>query len=196
MPPPAHVSSAWETLPPPAPVPTFHADRSDRPRTLPPPPPPLPIYRQPGTIPPPPMVTSRATPGGFAVAAPPPPPRPLPRAAAPGWHHPLPSLPVPLPPQPPAFADEVAARKIVAAMEASMIESSMIQDGQTDDSAPTLRNERRSTARLAHGRGASQRDVRQSSTRLPPPPASVPFLLSRTTTANPSRTYQRGMPLR
>lgn len=187
MPPPAHASLAWETLPPPAPVPTF--ERSDRPRTLPPPPPPLPTYRQPGTIPPPPMVVSRATPA-------PPPPRPLPRAAAPGWHSPLPPLPVPLPPQPPAFADEVAARRIVAAIESSMIESSMLQDDQTEDSAPTLRNERRGAGRLTHGRGASQRDPRQSSSRLPPPPASVPFLLSRTALSTSSRTYQRGMPLR
>jgi hypothetical protein len=134
--------AAWQSLPPPAPVPTF----------------------RPATIPPPAMVPARVA----TWTAPPPAPRPLPRA---------------LPPQPPAFADEVAARKVAAAIEASW--SSHFPNEETEDLAPTVRNEGpRSNSRLAHGRGVSQ--------RLPPPPASVPFMLSRTA----SRSHQRGMPLR
>ena len=150
-------AAAWQSLPPPAPVPSFRAQR-----TLPPPPA-MPTYR-PATIPPPAMVPVLVA----TRTAPPPAPRLLPRA---------------LPPQPPAFADEVAARKVAAAMEASW--SSHFPNEETEDLAPTVRNEApRGSSRLAHGRGVSQ--------RLPPPPASVPFMLPRTA----QRSHQRGMPLR
>jgi hypothetical protein len=142
-PPPEAAFRAPRTLPPPPPLPVY------RPASVPPPatvgaPPPA-MYL-PAPLPPPAMV---ARPPAIAPAPPPPAPRPLPRA-----------LP------PPAFADEVAARKIAA------IEAAWIPSDDTEDASPTIRNEdSRGTSRLAHGRGVSQ--------RLPPPPASVPFLLSR-----------------
>ena len=173
----SRMPQAGSTLPPPAaPVPAFRS-----PRTLPPPPP-LPTYR-PASVPPPAMVVAPPPMLPRTLPPPPPAPRPLPRARRPAI---APALP------PPAFADEVAARKI-AAIEAA-IEASWMPNAETEeDASPTVRNENwrdvrqslsSTTSRLSHGRGLSQ--------RLPSPPASVPFLLSRTA----SRSHQRGMPLR
>jgi hypothetical protein len=147
----------------------------------------------PPTIPPPAMVPMQMKP---ATLPPPPPPRLLPRA-----------LP------PPSHNDDFLARRIAATLGAAVVAADDL-----DDAAPTARDVRRagaedfrypqsipretlgtaspnargrSTSRLSHGAsvGGSSREVdAQRSAAAPLPPASVPFLLS--------RSHQRGVPLR
>lgn len=174
------------------------------PATLPPPPPM--VTARPGTLPPPPMVSAR-----HAEYLPPPPPM---VSARPGTMPPPPPprmLPRALPPPPPAYDDGFVARRIAATLDAAL----MVAD-DLDDAAPTARNSpasdwrsaSRSASRLSHGAAiagrntsASAYDARQSLPRdhrqslprsgrdlMPPPPASIPFLLS--------KAHQRGLPLR
>ncbi|MFO0588664.1 MAG: hypothetical protein U0441_14035 [Polyangiaceae bacterium] len=185
-PPPRRISS----FPPPAlpPVPSFAQRPSAPPVSAhahpapsaygsrpPAPPPPAP------TIPPPAMVPHMTRP---STMPPPPPPRPLPRAATPPWR--------PLPPPPPAprgYDDDYLARRIAATVDAAIAVPVDLEDGiptaraSTDRGAP--RDGRgRSSSRLSQGAS-----VGTSSRYLDPaPPASSPFLLS--------RSHQRGMPLR
>lgn len=172
-----------------------------RPATLPPPPmpvaarsssvPPAPAGRYlPPTIPPPAMVPMIVKP---ATLPPPPPPRLLPRA---------------LPPPPPV-EDDYIARRIAATLGAAVTAADDL-----DDAAPTAREVRHGYARdvrqafvddIAPASALPARDARgRSTSRLsqgasafgsagrpltaPLPPASVPFLLS--------RSHQRGVPLR
>jgi hypothetical protein len=209
-PPPAPISPSWgllppepprrpSTLPPPPPVPHHGAHAaSSHASSLPPPPRaplPLPVPpprdvrqsfpRAPSHVQPPPMAPAMVT-RPATLPPPPPPPRRLPP-----------------PPQPPAYADSSIAQRIAATVDAA------ISAADDFDEMATARAERsRGPSRLSHGAslGASRpvarsRDVQQSLPRsndddaasyysrpLPPPPASVPFLLS--------RSFQRGMPLR
>ncbi len=149
--------------------------------------PPPPAYLPPVTIPPPALVPMIMKP---ATLPPPPPPRLLPRA-----------LP------PPAHEDDFIARRIAATLGAAVAAADDL-----DDAAPTARETHwasrelrhdypedvqssptrgRSTSRLSHGAsvGGSSRDHGNGrSAPAPLPPASVPFLLS--------RSHQRGVPLR
>ncbi len=185
VPAPLH-ADGFLRLPPPAPVPAhFHVtSSSSRPSPVPPPPmvpsrlpqtmPPPPMAARPATLPPPPpMVTRPATlppPPPMvtrpATLPPPPPPRYLPRA---------------LPPPPVAYDDGFVARRIAATIDAAVAAADEI-----DDLAPTARNAG-SASRLSHGAAITGRT---STNRgfAPPPPASIPFLLS--------KAHQRGMPLR
>jgi len=181
IPAPLH-ADGFLRLPPPAPVPAhFHVTSSSRPSPVPPPPmvpsrlpqtmPPPPMAARPATLPPPPpMVARPATlppPPPMvmrpATLPPPPPPRYLPRA---------------LPPPPVAYDDGFVARRIAATIDAAVAAADA---DEIDDLAPTARNAG-SASRLAHGRTSTNRGF------APPPPASIPFLLS--------KAHQRGMPLR
>lgn len=142
---------------------------------LPLPPPPPPMVTKPATLPPPPPLPAVLV--KPATLPPPPPPRLLPRAMAPAMP------PQPPPPIPPALHDAFTARRIAAAIDAGL---SITEDAES--SAPTLRREKGSTSRLAMG---TAHGLRGSSALPPPPPASVPFLLSRG-----ARAHQAGMPLR
>lgn len=155
------VSSRPSPVPPPPMVP------ARLPQTIPPPPmvmkpatlpPPPPMVNRPATLPPPPPMVSRS-----ATMPPPPPPRMLPRA---------------LPPPPAVYDDGFVARRIAATVDAAVA----IAD-DLEDVAPTAR----SASRLSRGASVAGR---QGAGRgfAPPPPASIPFLLS--------KAHQRGLPLR
>ena len=196
--PPPFVPRRPSTLPPPPlpPIPTPFADRhaahahhespsQSRSRPMPIPPPPA-LPHLPATIPPPAMVPHLSQPiahhgmphvARSSTLPPPPPPRPLPRATAPQHRAPI----APPPPAPMSYDNDYIARRIAATVDAAVVAADDLEDG-----APTARNTRgRSSSRLSHGGsvGGSSRYAAP-----PMPPASVPFLLS--------RSHQRGMPLR
>lgn len=166
------------TLPPPPMPVAARAFPIERPTPTPlPPPRPPQVSAKPLSVPPP------RVPGKPASLPPPPPPRLLPRVSPPAIH--AAPAPVALPlPAPPPFADPSIARRIMATVDAAPSHLHL------DDNLPTGRAEKSSPSRLSHGNSMSSRLLPpgRAPARLPPPPATVPFMLS--------RSFQRGMPLR